>query len=137
VYLREDQFDARITLDGVPYGDSWKSKQGGNLSADSSKTRPGGMGKEVALGGPAQRDNATLQIQMSDIVSLWHKTFEAKVGNGRVKIGITYLDAQRNPTGESETLMGILDAARLPDNDSESSDPAMYEIEVALDEQGA
>lgn len=134
-YIREDQADIRVSVDGVAYGDSWKSVEGGNLEADDSKTRPGGMGREVALGGPASRDDVTVATQLTDVVLGWHKGFESKVGNGRVKVAYTFLGANRLRIGPTHTVTGVLKAANLPDFDSESSDPGMYEIIVSSDEQ--
>lgn len=136
-YIRSDQADIRVTLDGVAMFDSWKSAEGGDLETSDAKTRPGGMGRSVSLGGPVERNDLTVTIQFSDIVSLKHKTFEAACGNGRVKVAINWLGPDRVPTGASFSRVGTLKGCSEPNADSESSDPGMYTIVVACDELAA
>jgi hypothetical protein len=136
-YLRADQADIRVTVDNVPYGDSWRTASGGNLKANSSKVRPGGMGRQVAVGGPAERDNVTVGIEMSDIVAGWHATLESKIGNGRVKVAYQFLGPDRTPVGPTHTIKGTLDEANLPDNDSDDGDVGDYELVVLCDELAA
>lgn len=136
-YIREDMADIRVTVDGVSYGDSWATAEGGNLEADNSKTRPGGMGDEVDVGGPASRDDLTLGIQFSDVVAGWHKKFESRVGTGRIKAAVTFLGPDKAPVGPSQTRVGTLKAANLPDFDSNGSDQAMYTIVVSCDQAAA
>jgi hypothetical protein len=136
-YIREDQADIRVSVDGVPYGDSWASVEGGNLEADDAKTRPGGMGREVAVGGPASRDDLTVATQMSDVTAPWVPRLEARVGVGAVKVGITYLGPERTPVGQPRTTVGILKAVNTPDQASDSSDVGMLELVVSCHEQGA
>jgi hypothetical protein len=133
-YIREDQADIRVTVDGVAYGDSWATAEGGNLEADDSKTRPGGMGYEVSLGGPASRDDLTVGTQLSDISSTWAKRLESRVGVGRVKVAITFLSPERGPIGTSATRQGVLKGVNVPDMDSTSSDAGMLELVVSCDE---
>jgi len=136
-YIREDQADIRVTLDGIAMFGSWKSIEGGDLETDDAKTRPGGMGRMVSLGGPVDRNDLTATIQFSDVVSLKHKAFEAACGNGRVKVAVTWLGPDRAPTGTSFSRVGTLKGCSVPDADSESSDPGMYTIVVACDELAA
>lgn len=137
-YFREDMADIRVSVDGVPYGDSWFSVEGGNLEADDSKTRPGGMGSEVSLGGPASRDDVTVETQLTDIVIGWHKTLEQKVSEGApTKVSYTFLSRLKQPVGASHTVVGTLKSAKLPDMDTGSSDAAMYSIVISCDEQAA
>lgn len=134
-YIREDMAEIRFWLDGVPYGDSWKSAEGGNLEADDAKTRPGGMGREVAVGGPASRDDVTVAIQLTDVTSNWVSTFENRVGVGAATVGITYLSPDRLPMGRGQTIVGVLKGVTRPDLDSESSDAGLLEVVVSCHEQ--
>lgn len=135
-YLREDQADIRIRIGGNPLGDSWFSAEGGNLTAGIAKTRPGGMGFEVAVGGPATRDDITCTIQMSDIVAGWHKRLESYVGDEPCQVGIQLLGRGRVPLdGASYTHLGILAGAQLPDWSGDSGDVAFYTIVVACNQQ--
>lgn len=137
MYIREDMADIRVSVDGVPYGASWKSIEGANLEADDAKTRPGGMGREVSIGGPASRDDATCSIQLTDVVIGWHKTLENRIGVARAKASYTFLGPERTPMGASHTVVGTLKSVTLPDMDSESSDAAMYTLVISCDEQAA
>lgn len=136
-YIRADMADIRVTVDGQPYGDSWMSVEGANLTADITKTRPGGMGREVAVGGQATRDDVTVSIQLSDVVLGWHKRLESKVGNVRAKVALNFLGPNRLPTGITQTVVGVLAGANLPDMSADSADIALYQIVVALDEHAA
>jgi hypothetical protein len=136
-YIREDQAAITVTVDGIAYGESWASVEGGNLEADDSKTRPGGMGKEVSVGGPASREDITVQTQLSDVVLGWHKTLENKIGTGRVKVGVTFLGADRLPTGASQTMTGVLKSVALPDMAADGNEVGMYQLVVSADELAA
>jgi hypothetical protein len=135
-YIREDQADIRVSLNGTPFGDSWKEAEGGNLEADSSKARPGGMGREVSAGGPASRDDLTVRTNMTDVVATWHPSFEAAVGEGTVIVTLAWLGQNRSPTGATSTRRGTLKAANLPDMGG-GSEVALYEIVVDCDELAA
>jgi hypothetical protein len=136
-YIREDMADIRVSVEGTGLGESWATAEGANLEADDAKTRPGGMGREVSVGGPASRDDLTATIQFSDVVATWHKWLESLVGVGRVKVAYTFLDKNRTPTGASHTIVGTLKSATLPDVDASSSDVAFYTVVVSCDEQAA
>jgi hypothetical protein len=131
-YIREDQAQILVTIDNVPYPPgvtSWKSAEGGNLEADDAKTRPGAMGQEVAIGGPGQRDDLTVAIQLTDVTARYVRQFENRVGVGTMKVGVTYLSPERVPiAGTSHTMTGILKAVNVSDIDSESSDAGMLEL---------
>lgn len=135
-YIREDMADIRVSLDGVPYGDSWKEAEGGNLEADSAKARPGGMGREVSAGGPSSRTDLTVRTNFSDVVATWHPVFEAGVGWKRVRVTLAWLNPDRTPTGLTTTRGGTLKAANLPDMGG-GADIAMYEVVVDCDELAA
>lgn len=135
-YIREDQADIRVSLNGLPFGDSWKEAEGGNLEADDAKARPGGMGREVAAGGPASRDDLTVRTNFSDIVAGWHPTFENLVGEGAVRVTLAWLGPNRVPLGTTTTRRGVLKAANVPDMGS-GADVGLYEIVVSCDELAA
>lgn len=136
-YIREDQADIRVTVNGVSYGDSWNEIEGGNLEADNAKARPGGMGGEVDVGGPATRGDLTVRIQMTDIVANWHPTFETAIRNGwRARVGVSFLSPDRTPNGSGLTRQGTVKAANLPDMGS-GADVSMYELVIGMDELAA
>ncbi len=138
MYIREDMADIRFTCDGVPYGDSWHSVAGAKLEGTDEKTRPGGMGMEVAIGGPAKRTDATLKTQLTDAVLAFHKTLEQKVVEAApIKLAITYLDRLKAPTGQSQVYTGVIRSAALPDMNTDASTAGMYTVILTMDEQAA
>jgi hypothetical protein len=133
-YIREDMAAISVSLDGVKYGGNWKSLQGGDLQADSSKTRPGGMGREIALGGPGQRQDLTCAVQFDDVVATWVSAFETAIGVGVIKVGLAWLRPNRTPYATTYTRTGVLNGCSVPDHDSESSTAGMFTIVVSCDE---
>ena len=137
-YIREDQADIRLTVNGVVCGDTWATYSGGALTASDSKTRPGGLGKEVSLGGPASRGDVTLTIQMSDVVAGWHKTLESIVGGGTAKASVAYINPDRTPIpGATFSRTGTVKEASLPDVNFDSGDAGMYQVVLSCDELAA
>lgn len=136
MYIREDMADIRVSLNGQPFGDSWKEAEGGNLEADASKARPGGMGREVSAGGPASRGDLTVRTNMTDVTATWVPTFENQVGNGEVKVSLFWLGRDRVPLGTSTTRRGTLKACNPPDMGGGAA-VGMFEIVVDCDELAA
>lgn len=143
MYLREDMAEIHISVadesgNFVPYFDSWATAEGANLSSDSSKTRAGGMGSEVSLGGPSSRDDVTCTIQQSDVVLAKHKELELRVRqDAPTKVAWRYLDRLKNPVGDTHTVTGTLKSAFRANADVKSSDAAFYTIIVDCDEVAA
>lgn len=136
-YFREDMADIRVSVEGTPLGDSWATAEGGGLEAEASKTRPGGMGREVSVGGPASRADLTVTTQFTDVVAGWHAWLENLVGNGRAKVGVTWLGPNRLPTGPSHTRVGTIMSVSQPDIDASGSEQGFYTLVVSCDEQAA
>jgi hypothetical protein len=140
-YIRQDQADIRVSVDGVAYGDgnSWVTVTGGKVTAPGAKTRPGGMGKEVEVGGPATRSNPTVTTQHSDIMAAQHPTLESKIGRGLARVSIQYLDNYGHAiAGAATTIKGVLLSAEEPDLNGEATGAVgMYQITVGADELGA
>lgn len=143
MYLREDMAEIHVSVANeqgvyVPYFDSWFSADGANLAADSSKTRAGGMGSEVSLGGPSSRDDVTCTIQLSDVVLGKHKELERRVQqDAPAKVSYRFLDRLKNPVGETFSVTGTLKSAFLPKADTGSSDPGFYTVILDCDEDAA
>jgi hypothetical protein len=140
-YIREDQAHITVSV-GVKgalkaYGDAWAEVEGANLESDDSKTRPGGQGEEVAVGGPSSRDDVTVRVQFSDIVATWHKELENAVINDE-PIEVTYqFLVRRQAIGTKHTVKGIIKSARLPDFSSSGNEVGMYTIVGSMNERAA
>lgn len=126
--------DIRVSIGGVPYGDSWSEAEGGNLAADIAKVRPGGMLDEVSAGGHPTRDDLTVRLPFSDVVAIWHATIEAGVGNDDVVVTFHWLGRNKIPLGTSTTRKGTSQAANLPSVGGSSSDVGLYEVIVSCDQ---
>lgn len=139
-YIREDQADLRLFVDGVEYGDgnSWATWAGGDLTAAGSKTRPGGMGKQKAQGGPATRSDITLTIQNSDTMIGQLPTLESRVGKGSARVVATYLDDEGvTIPGAQLVRTGKLKTAEPPGQNYDSPTVGMFTVIVDCDEVGA
>lgn len=133
MYIRADMADIRVSVNGVPYGDSWSEAEGGNLEADVSKVRPGGMGNEVSAGGQPSRQDLTVRIPFSDVVAVWHSAFEAVTGDADVVVTFHWLGRNKVPLGTATTRKGTLQAPNLP-NVGGGSDVGLYELVVSMDQ---
>ncbi len=134
MFIRSDMADIQVFVDGVQYGDSWAEAEGGNLAAENAKVRPGGMGPEQSAGGWVSRDDLTVRIPFSDLVAVWHPTFEASLGNADVTVALHWLGRNKKPTGLSITRKGTSQAANLPTSSASSTEVAMYELVVSCNE---
>lgn len=140
-YVREDQAQITVALDGVPKRPaisavgSWATYSGGELEADDSKTRPGGMGREESAGGPSSRGDVTLTTQLTDLD--WHfiNEFEARNGTGQVDIGVTRMTPEKtvDPT-KSFGRTGTLKSVATPDFDVNGNEVTFLSIVVSCDE---
>ncbi len=140
-YIREDEADITLKIDGVEYpgeGISWATYAGGALSAAGSKTRPGGMGKQKAQGGPATRGDTTLTIQNSDLMVGFHKTIESRVGKGECEVTVQFLTKEGAAIpGAQNIVTGILKEATLPGQNYDSPAVGMYQVVIDSDEDSA
>lgn len=137
-YIRQDQADIFVSIDGVPYGDSWYSVEGGNLESDDSKTRAGGMGSEYSLGGPSSRGDVTCTIQLDDSVIGWHDLLETKVKqDAPMKVTYRFLNRLKQQRGRDYTYTGTIKSAFLPDMSTGESGAAYYTVVMSSDEDAA
>jgi hypothetical protein len=137
-YIRDDQADIRVTVNGASYGDgnSWATYEGAVLEAAGAKTRAGGMGKEYAIGGFASRGDTTITIQNSDSMVGQHKALEKLIGRGDVVITVTWLDDYGNVRpSEHFSVTGKLKSAGLPGQNFDSASAGMYTIVMDSDQE--
>lgn len=137
MYIREDQADIRVSLDGSPLFGSWATYSGGDLTATSAKTRPGGMGHEVTLGGESTRNDATLTIQWGDDVIAQFKALENRNGKGAVVIKANWLDPNAVAIpGATYGRSGVLTGVSDPNYDHNGNAVGFLTIVVSLNELG-
>jgi len=134
-YIRADMADIRVKLDGRPVGGMWATLEGGGLEADDQKTRPGGMTRQVAIGGPTSRNDITVTTQFTDAIAGLAKTFEGRSGRGTLEVSVTYLNINGSAdTGFSFTRKGIVKSVQIPNVDVNTGDVAFLEVVGSMDE---
>lgn len=111
--------------------DTW---EGGNVTADNTKHRRGGMGEQVAIGGPVTIEDVTVSRDYDLLRDNRHAHWLAgAVGRARVVATKKYLDADGLAFGKPIVISGILIGYNEPNADSDSGDVAMYEIVINPD----
>lgn len=152
VYVREDQ--ALITLQvwaagattgtlidtGLNNGAGWATASGAELTAAANNTRPGGMGHQVPLGGPAARSALTMTVQQTDEILSEHSFLESRVGKAKALCTIAFLDGEgnvRSGAGSSISIWGALDGAYRGEQNYDSGAAVMYTVTIDTAELAA
>ena len=141
-YIRQDQADIRVSVDmgdgrQAPLFDSWATYEGGTADSEDQKTRPGGMGDQVAIGGPPTREDVTVTTQFTDLVASRAKQLEGRSGKGSIKIAVNYLDPEGNRTGFSFTRIGVVKSVAIPNVDANGADVAFLTLVASVNARGA
>jgi hypothetical protein len=103
------------------------------MDSEETKFRPGGMAQELALGGSQTLENLTVARLFNlsrdlSVVKRWY----ARAGKARVTAVEQFLDTDGNAFGQPVSYVGKLKSVSIPEHDSESSDPALVELEITL-----
>jgi hypothetical protein len=135
---RRDTFRVTLSirgLDGVHHDFGvWDKKSGGAIDSDIYKYKPGGMAKQVSLGGSKTIEDLTVSrlyrhmrdhLQLQNLIN-W-------TGKARVTVSQHVLDTDGNLFGAPIVWTGLLKTTTPPDHDSESTDPAMIELVISPD----
>lgn len=111
--------------------DTW---EGANVTAENTKHRRGGMGPQVAIGGPVTIEDLTVSrdydLTRDNKNAHWLST---AVGRARVVAKKTYLDEDGFAFGDPIVITGILIGYNEPNSDSDSGDIAMFELVINPD----
>lgn len=118
-----------VTVENVSLG-IFITKSGAQLEADGLKTRLGGMSDEVALGGPASRENVTVARMFDTFMQSKAKWLDSLVGTGSMSVTYTPLGNNKQPSGPSFTYTGVLNRVTLPEADDNGNDRADIELEL-------
>jgi hypothetical protein len=135
VSARQHSITVTVTYRGVKRDlgifDTW---EGAGVTAENTKHRRGGMGPQVAIGGPVTIDDLTLSRDYDLTRDNPHAHWLAgAVGRAQVTATKTYLDADGIAFGDPIVIGGILIGYNEPDGDSDSGDVAMFELVVNPD----
>jgi hypothetical protein len=125
-----------IELPGViatPNFGVWDVKEGGDVTANVTTYKPGGMMPAYVLGGTKETENVTFRrnYRRERDHARSQKYIDA-VGFATVRAVGQPLDQKGNPWGDPLTYRGTLNRLSLPDHDSTSEDPAFVELEVTI-----
>lgn len=136
---REDQFNVTVDITRNIAGaavtktlGTFDKMSGFEVDSEETKFWPGGMAKQLSLGGKVNVGNGTISrlydLARDHPISGW---LIEGVGKARVVITKTSLDVDGNAYGNALTYTGTLKMVQLPEPDSESSDPALIELEIS------
>jgi len=93
------------------------------------------MGKQISLGGASTRDDFTVgRLYDLERDHPFMKRLDSLVNIGKVTAVRQKLNPDKSPAGEPITYTGTMSGYVMPDHDSDSSDKAMFTIEVSADE---
>jgi hypothetical protein len=128
---RQDQYAVSLAVDGKDLG-VWDKFSGGEVDSEELKYRPGGMAPQVSLGGYRNVGNITVSRLFDQSRDLGQSGWLInRVGKGDVTVAKQSLDVDGNPFGKPVVYTGKLKRVTLPEVDSESSDPALVELEIS------
>lgn len=133
--MRTDQERVTVRVDDIDCG-VFQTFSGGGIAADDTKNRPGGMGPEESLGGPASRDAFTIgRLYKLERDHALFKRLDQKARDGARVVAVRQkLNKNRSPFGDPITYTGTLIKVTPPDHDSNASDRAELTLEVSADE---
>lgn len=111
--------------------DTW---EGGDITADNTKHRRGGMGPQVAVPGPATVEDVTITRDYDPPRDHQHAHWlSSAVGKARVIATKSVLDEDGNAFGRPLVIRGILVGYNHPGHDSDSGDTAFVGIVISPD----
>lgn len=121
-FLRSDSFRIKAGVTGVnpPPIKSWQSMSGGDLSAEDTKTRPGGIEPQRSLGGPTTRSDCTVTRLHGTGIHPYIVQWEQAI-NQSMWVSYTPLDANSNPQGATITLHGYLKSVTQSEMDADNA----------------
>lgn len=131
---REDQFNVTVSVTrGNETRDlgTFDSFDGGEVDSEETKYSPGGLQAQISLGGRRQVGNVTvgrLYTLADHRIMGW---LLGGVGKADVVVVKTPIDVDGNSYGNALVYNGKLKAVTPPDHDSESSDAAVWEMEIS------
>lgn len=127
---RQDTHAVSVEIAGKDTG-IWDKQSGGGVDSEETKYHPGGMVEAVSLGGRKTVENIVCsRLYDLDRDHTVVRDWIALVGRGQVKVVKQFMNRDAVVTGTPLVYTGILKRVTPPDLDSESSDPALVEIEV-------
>jgi len=128
--MRKDQYDVRVSVDGVDL-QTFDKLTGGAIDSTETTYQLGGMGPRVTLGGHVTPNNVTVEAlyDLGRIHQLIHWLM-GRVGKGTMTVVKQPLDPDGNAYGRPITYTGRLKQVIPPEVDSETADAALLGLEL-------
>lgn len=131
---RQDQARVTLTVDGRALPFVFSRREGGTVSSEESKSYPGGMAAQVAVGGPRTIENVTLAAQFVPQRDHDHiRWLQSRVGKGECTVSEQLLDVDGRAFGRPDTWTGVLMSTSTGTYDASSSEPRELELEISTD----
>lgn len=132
---RQDQYNVTVT---VSYGGTardlgtFDSLSGGEIDSEETKFWPGGLGQQISLGGRRTVNNVTVS-RLYDLARDHPNMgwLSGGIGKADVTVTKTSITVDGVASGRPLVYRGKLKQLTPPEHDSESSDAAMYELEIS------
>jgi hypothetical protein len=128
---RQDTYNVKVTVDGRDLG-TFDKKSGGEVDSDETVFRPGGLGEQIALGGPVATSNVVVTRHYDQDVHDLYKWLVARVGRAEGVIAQHPLDADGNIFQPPINYKGKLKRVVAPQVDSEASGIATLVLEFTI-----
>lgn len=136
---RQDQWTTHVSYEEVPGSgkytkipDPWDKFDGGDATSTETKYRSGGMGAEVALGGPQSVGNVTVErLYLSNRDHPLAKRIAPLRGRSGVRVVRYPLDADGVPNGEPLIYTGRLMTVNFPSSDANSNGASVWQLVVS------
>ncbi|WP_026912340.1 hypothetical protein [Patulibacter minatonensis] len=120
--LTERNHLINLTSDSAAVRDAWMKFEGGNLTTETGKIRPGGMADAVPLAGLDDYEDIVLTREYDPIRDQTIR--RALVRNAKdgaaARVVVQDLDSKKNAIGTPDSFSGVIKAVGYPQRDSES-----------------
>lgn len=128
---RQDKWSNTVTIDGKPWG-VWDTLDGGEVTGNEQKYKPGGMQPEKSLGGSTSVGNLTLGrlLEKPDWEPM-RLLMISRVNKAPVSVARQPLDEDGNPFGKPLTYTGKLLTVTPGATDSNSDSAQVWQIVVS------
>lgn len=123
-----------VVVDGQPLG-VFDTLSGGDVTAEPTKRRSGGMGPLKAYGALPDYDDVTVsRVYERERDHELLRRLRTRVGKANASVSEQPLDEDGAPWGRPTTYTGRLIGLTPGEADSESSDPRMFELTFQITE---
>lgn len=136
---RSDQYNVTVSvtriINGAPQTrdlGTFDSFSGGEIDSEETKFHPGGLAEQISLGGRRNVNNVTVgrlyDLIRDHPIMGW---LAGGVGKADVTVTKTSITVDAQAIANPLVYQGKLKQVTPPEHDSESSDAAMYELEIS------